>query len=240
MTSEKTNFSLNEIIASLPKEKNQRDAMLVQYFYRPISFLLTWAFLKTPVSANAVSYISGLVCIISAVAVVSGERDLAILGAIGFHLFGVLDCVDGNIARLRKSKGEFGAWADAIAGYIAYATVLPAAGIAVTLYTTQFAGQSIWIIAGFVAAIATLLTRLSYQKMANLSDEPGSEKTSWFINIHKNLGIAGLLMPLVLLGILFNLLHFVVAFYAVYYGAGMVAFILKQIYSVEFKGKRNS
>lgn len=230
------NYTLSEIKQTLPKEKNLNDPLLIRFFYRPLSYPFTWLLIRTPLSANAVSYLSALVCIFCGALIISGNYGYAIIGAATFNLFGILDCVDGNISRLKPKLHSYGDWADALAGYIAYATLLPAAGLAVSLYQSGDWNSVIWLSLGFIAAISTLLTRLSHQKLENLMKNKklnSSEKTSLFININKNLGITGFLIPIVLVGLVFNFLHYIIVFYAIYYLLTMVLFIIRQIFIVE-------
>ncbi|MDC3328446.1 CDP-alcohol phosphatidyltransferase family protein [Pseudomonadales bacterium] len=92
-----------------PENKKITDrnvSVWVSFVVRPLSFYLTYAAYRLGVSANQATLVGLLVGILSVASVVVG---IPVLGALLLNFFLVLDCVDGNLARLgHPSKvGEF-------------------------------------------------------------------------------------------------------------------------------------
>lgn len=232
---EKRKYTLTEIIGSLPDSKNKQDPYIVQYFIRPISFLITWIFLRINITANQVSYISALVCVISAIALAFGSETIQFWGVIGLNIFSILDAVDGNIARVKVTENKYGGWADALSGYIAYSVSLPAAGIASAKLFSPQSFQYFWILFfGYGSAIATLLTRVVYQKYQNVHHKNEAKiYNSTLAKISREIGLTGLLLPMILLGFMLKKLYIVVVFYGVFYTISSALVIFKFVIEVE-------
>jgi len=126
-----------------------------------------------------VSYLSAGVAILGGLLLSWPYLKLQVLGAILLNLFAILDCADGNIARVTGTTGPWGAWADALGGYVAYVATLLGAGMAaelasVTLPSVVFCIPEFfwprggWVLLGGLAASANLLMRLSYQQYRTL------------------------------------------------------------------------
>jgi len=229
--------SLAQIRASLPPEKNRFDSLWVRLVLRPLSFLVAWVFLRLGFSANQVSYLAVLVSLLAAVLMGTGERNVAIVGAFLFNCFALLDCVDGNIARVRRQASPYGGFMDALGGYVAFACVFPAAGIA-----AEHAKQQIpfpvmdnlnFIIVGAIAAISNLTMRLVYQHFSNIVGQKTVKPGTFQKNVDNNLGITGLLMPAVLVGTIMQQLHWVVLLYAAFYALAFVVVTVRLIIRVE-------
>lgn len=91
------------------------DEPVDRWFSRPLARGVVWALAKTPITPNQVTGLACLVGIGSGVAL--GLRDglwFAILTAV----FVVLDCCDGQLARLRGGGGLLGRAVDGIGDYI--------------------------------------------------------------------------------------------------------------------------
>ena len=181
------------------------------------------------------------------------------MGAILLNLFAVLDCADGNIARVTDTTGPWGAWADALGGYVAYMAVLLGAGMAAEL--TAVTEPSIlfcvpefvwprggWVLLGGVSASANLLMRLTYQQYRSLqvgtASPPSIQATAEIDRlarseiasekrISENLGVTGFLMPAVLLGVLTKTIGCVVLVYTILYSGGALVSILRLARKVE-------
>ena len=111
------------ILAGYTEEKRRWDRTYpwIAYFLRPASFLVTWL-LPASVTANQVTLLSYPVALLSLTLLASGSFAGILLGAGLLVLFNLLDCVDGNLARLQGTGNPFGRFLDALA---APAFVLP-------------------------------------------------------------------------------------------------------------------
>jgi phosphatidylglycerophosphate synthase len=234
--------AIKEIRASLSPEKRKADGPWTTYVLRPLSYPGAWIFIRLGFSPNAVTYLSALLCVAGFACLATGNALCAWIGFGLFFLFGVLDCVDGNMARVLKKTGPWGEWVDALGGYTAYATILLAIGVAsdassgpilpgVGLALPWPAGG--WTLVGGVAAAANLLMRAvfqNYRVVARDSDRApvGGEK-----RLSETIGITGFLVPLSALGYGLGFLPWVVLAYCVVYGGGCLLTVLKLVRRVE-------
>ena len=106
---------IKKIQASYSQEKQISDKIVSLWLYhvlRPLSFFLTPIFLKLHISANFATFIGVIIGVFSIIASASGYL---LTGSLLYNLFHIIDCVDGNIARIKESskKGEY---YDAISG----------------------------------------------------------------------------------------------------------------------------
>jgi phosphatidylglycerophosphate synthase len=237
---------LKEIVDSLPPGRIRTDSPLTIVLFRPLSFMVAWLFLAMGWSANAVTYLSAALCLAGFAFLVSGPLWAAWVGLGLFFIFDILDCTDGNMARVRKTASPWGEWVDAFGGYTAYTTILLGAGV---VAQAQSAGalpgiQSAvlpwaggWALVGGASAAANLFMRTIYQARRAIKADPGRASVSLEKRLSEYLGITGALLPLLALGLAFGFLPWVVASYAVFYCGGCLLVSVKLIRRVEAEGK---
>ena len=218
--------SLRGIASTVPRGPASSDSVWTRFVLRPLSIPLTALLLPLGVSANAVTYFGIVLCLAAAFLLGSGRA--VILGAALFNLFAALDCIDGNVARVRGVK-PYGAWVDALGGYVAYTAVLVGAGVAAERMAAPSLAALDLSLAGAVAATSNLLMRVAHQSYLNATPAPAAtaERVSFEKRMSENLGITGLLMPAVLAGAIWGVLGWVVLFYACFYGSSCAAVILR-------------
>jgi phosphatidylglycerophosphate synthase len=241
-----SNFTLAQIAASLPAEKRRADSPLVRILYRPLSFLAAKLFLGLGWSQNAVTYLSAVLCVAGFVLLASGPLWAAWLGMGVFFLFAVLDCTDGNMARVRKTDSPWGEWVDAFGGYTAYTTVLLGAGAAAQAQSAGalpgIAGAALpwaggWTLVGGAAAAANLFMRTIYQARRAIKPDPGRASIGVEKRLSEDLGVSGLLLPALALGLGFGFLPWVLAAYAVFYCGACLLVSVNLIRRVELESK---
>ena len=110
-------YTYQEIKASLTKKKNSRSSLWVQLWVRKASFPVTYIFINMGWTANMVSILSWLIIAIAAVLLSVDCFWCMLIGVVLTNFWLVLDCVDGNIARVKKKKNFMGDFFDAVAGY---------------------------------------------------------------------------------------------------------------------------
>ena len=236
MQNTRRDYSLKEIIASLPQEKIKQDGLWTRLVLRPVSFPVTWAALRMGLSPAFVSYFSGILAIIGGIffAWPSIQIDLPIpvypvlagIGIILLNIFSILDCVDGNMARVTGKAGPWGGWADAVMGFIAYTSVFFSTGLYLFWKTNWW---PVLLIAGLTSS-ANLLSRVAYQIYKNIVGESAHGSVSFERTLAENAGITGFLMPLLLVFHFTEFLPgiwFTVWFNAAFYGGGCVLTIIK-------------
>ncbi|MCX7025041.1 MAG: CDP-alcohol phosphatidyltransferase family protein [Spirochaetes bacterium] len=228
--------SLRDVIASLPADKRKADGPWTTFVLRPLSFPVAWALLALGVTPNAVTYASAFLCVVGFV-LLAVPHPVAVYSAFSlFFLFGILDCVDGNMARMVKRPNPMGEWVDALGGYVAYATFLLGIGIAaeiangsaipLTGLRLPWAGGG-WVLLGAIASSANLLMRATFQNYRALRPEEGRSGVAGEKRLSEAIGITGLLVPASAAAYAAGVLPFVVAAYAGIYGGGCLLVVLK-------------
>ena len=123
-------YTFRDITSSLTKKKNSRSSLWVQLWVRKASFPVTYVFINTGWSANMVSVLSWIVIFVAAVLLSVNNFGCMLAGVILTNFWLVLDCVDGNIARVKKTKTFMGDFFDAVAGYGPFSFTTVALGVA--------------------------------------------------------------------------------------------------------------
>jgi phosphatidylglycerophosphate synthase len=87
--------------------------------YRPLAFLLVISVYNTKIKPDHLTLAAMLMGIIGGYFFSTGSRQGAVIGAICYLLFNILDCSDGQLARIKKNGSSVGRLLDGIADYIA-------------------------------------------------------------------------------------------------------------------------
>ncbi len=239
-------YTMQQIKDSLPKKKNKGDSLWVQYVARNLSYPFTYLFINLGFSAWAVSVLSIAVAFLACFAFCINSDIARWAGVILIHFWMICDCVDGNIARVKKTTGPMGEFIDAQSGYIISAFCYFGLGVA-AYYTTKYTDYSILLLAlGGVSSIANILSRLIHQKftVAQIKvnggeDEVHKEEQEKFSfqslrrRIGKEIGLSGMFMILVILCQLFKIYDYVTVFYFLFCEGSLGIVILR--YSLKAK-----
>lgn len=217
----------------LSQTKLQSDPIFCRLFLRPLSFPVGWLFYRSGVRANSISLLSIFLTFYSSLLIGFGQRDEVIFAASLMLVVGLMDCIDGNVARARNETGPSGEWMDAFSGYTVYALLPVSLG-----FYLQFNNQSeiiseIWIMIGAITSISNLYLRLIYQKYINSFQEKiiineFKGGGSLFSRFSSEMGLVGFMMPAFLICSLVNLLEVYLIFYCLFYSISVVvvAFVL--------------
>lgn len=98
------------------------------FFFRPLAFLLVKLIYRTSITPNQLTITALVFGIISAIFYAEGLPNGFFWGAIFFMLYNVLDCSDGQLARLKHNGTHAGRIIDGIADYIATGAVFISIG----------------------------------------------------------------------------------------------------------------
>jgi hypothetical protein len=123
----------NEYKASLKSFDVEEILDLV--LYRPISFLLVKLIYRTNFTPNQISIVSMIFGLGSGIAFYFGEYQYIIAGGIFIFLSNVLDCADGQLARLKKNGTKVGRIIDGFIDYVTGASVFVGIGFALNYIT---------------------------------------------------------------------------------------------------------
>ena len=234
-------YTFSQIVASLPPDK-RNDTPWSRFVLRPLSFPAAWFFLALGWGPNGVTYLGALFCLIGFGFLIAGPPWAVWAGLGCFFVFGVLDCADGNVARVRKTASPWGEWVDAFGGYVAYATILIGAGAlsqstsggslpGIPNWSLPWAGG--WTLVGGVAAAANLFVRTIYQSHRAIRPDPDRSSVSREKGISNHLGITGMLLPAVAAGVALDVMPWVLTAYTVFYGGGCALVSARLILRVE-------
>lgn len=191
--------------------------------------------------------ISAIVAFIGSIAMTLDNSEMRIVGVVLIELWLILDCVDGNIARVKKTSSEYGEFVDALSGYYVTGFVFVGLGVA-AYYTThlQILKPEIYVILGGLSAVSGLLSRIIHQKYTytilmikgkeNLPEkEVENKKSIQYLRsrIDKELGISGLFMPFLIIAFIFDFYDIMTIFYAAFQFIGLIA--VTTVYSLKAK-----
>jgi phosphatidylglycerophosphate synthase len=132
--------------------------------YRPISFQFVKLIYNTNITPNQISYVSLFLGVFAGVLYAFGSELSFILAAVSFFLCNVLDCADGQLARLKKNGTRIGRIIDGLIDYItALSTFI---GIAIALQTStsmfyEWGYQSLMMESATYAWTLTVIAALS-------------------------------------------------------------------------------
>ena len=90
------------------------DGPVSHYLNRPLSVSLSRRLAKFPITPNQISMVSFLFCLIAAWLFTLGGYPALALGGLLAQVASVIDGCDGEIARLKFLKSDFGGWFDAV------------------------------------------------------------------------------------------------------------------------------
>ena len=229
-------FTYKDIKSSLTKKKNSRSSLWVQLWVRKASFPVTYLFINTGWTANMVSVFSWLVIFAASILLSIDNFGCMLAGVLLTNFWLVLDCVDGNIARVKKVKTFMGDFYDAVAGYGPFSFTTIALGMA-AFHTSSLlpANYRYWfILVGAIGAVSNVYMRLVHQKYLNcffagkkilgeleeitLKDTDDKKSFAYIREqIDKNIGVSGLFMPWLLVALLTETFDIMLIFYTAYY-----------------------
>lgn len=210
--------------------------MWVQLWVRKASFPVTYILINTGWSANMVSVLSWIVIFVAAVLLSVNNFGCMLAGVILTNFWLVLDCVDGNIARVKKTKSFMGDFYDAAAGYGPFSFTTIALGMA-SFHTSFLVPEKfryLLILLGGIAAVSNIYMRLVHQKYLNcyfagkkrlneldditLKDTENKRSFAYIREqIDKNIGVSGLFMPWLFVALFTNTFDIMLVCYSLYY-----------------------
>ena len=224
-------ITLRMIFDSHPESKIQKDKCksFVHYFLRPISFPFGYVFLNLGISANSTTNLSILVEIVGCALLAFGGYKTRIAGVLLILLWAILDCVDGEIARFRKTGSSLGSFLDDLGAIILYALLYLSVGITISINSDGLlypliigALSSIFAILRWVVNFHYKITLASsnkkYEKFFS-SDNSGTSFAKYFYVNSSTFG--GFVLPLLLIFTVSGTLHI---FNIIYLGINLLVF----------------
>ncbi len=152
---------------------DERGGIVDKYLNRPLSRPFTLLFLALGLSPNAVTGVSILLGLIAAAAFAVGNYPAALVGALLLQLSAIVDCSDGDVARLTLSESESGAKLDIMGDNVVHMAIF--GGIAWGLFLEQASDGISWVplVLGAAAIVGTGLSLLFVRRAEALSHRLG-------------------------------------------------------------------
>jgi phosphatidylglycerophosphate synthase len=130
--------------------KGEFEGFIDRHVNRKLSRWFTRLFLAIGLSPNSITILATLIGLMSAAAFGMGTYTAGVVGAVLFQLAAVIDCCDGEVARLTFTESPFGAWLDIAMDNLIHMAIF--AGIAAGLYVAQVEQAHGWITLALGAA----------------------------------------------------------------------------------------
>ncbi len=144
-------------VKRLARRANHEDNQRTMFFASRVSIYITYLLSRTRASANGVTYVFSVVGILSSIAVYLPYYWTPLLGFLLYRIHVVLDVVDGELARYRKTCSPVGAYLDYLTHYLVYSTA--AFGCGVHFYLVWGGVSSICL--GFAITIGLVMNMAS-------------------------------------------------------------------------------
>ena len=162
------------LVQSLQTLKGGLDGLVDRYVNRKVSGLLTRLFLRLRWTPNAITMISMIVGLVAAGFFVPGSWEYALVGALLFQLSVIIDCCDGEVARLTFSESKFGQELDIWADNVVHIAIF--AGIACGAYLQgPWEQMTLPLLLGGSAVLANVASLL----LVNVARQLRSRQRNW-------------------------------------------------------------
>lgn len=123
--------------------KGEFEGFVDRFFNRKISRWFTRLFLAAGLSPNVITIIATLVGLAAATCFGVGTYSAGIIAALLFQLAAIIDCCDGEVARLTFTESPFGAWLDIAMDNVVHMAIF--AGIAAGSYLRLAESDGAWV-----------------------------------------------------------------------------------------------
>ncbi len=139
--------------------RSNAEHWVADLYLRKISPYLTRIFLRTPISANGVTYLMILTGIATGLFLLIPGPLGIILALIAGQQQMLLDCCDGEVARWRSTKSPMGIFLDKVGHYCAEAIIPIAFGLRLAHWPEQPIGSSAYPYIGALLALLIVLNK---------------------------------------------------------------------------------
>ena len=160
--------------AFLLQLENPNDGLMDTLLNRKLSRPLTRVFLRTPFTPNQVTGLSFLVGLFGAGCFLLGSYGWTLVGALLLQASTVLDCVDGEIARVKMLESPFGEWLDITLDTVVHIAIFIGVGVAVWKQVGLAAAP---LLGGLLAAAA--LISFPLVTLAERTETRGQARGGW-------------------------------------------------------------
>ncbi len=158
---------------------------MVRHILRDAALPVTWLLLHTSITANQVTLVSLIVALIGIFLMALPSTQMFVAGTFLLQLWYLLDHVDGQIARYRKTACLSGRFFDFIMHHLIHGALFFALGVYYFYMTSQF----FYIILAYIASLSAILFNLTHDakyktffeqfslaRVITMKDNPASQK----------------------------------------------------------------
>lgn len=153
--------------------KGEAEGFVDRYFNRRLSRWFTRVFLAVGLSPNSITVLASMIGFVSAAGFGMGTYAAGVIAALLFQLAAVIDCCDGEVARLTFTESPFGAWLDLAMDNLVHIAIF--VGVAVGLYTVQAGQPNAWVplVLGASAVLGNGVSFLLVEKAQKIKSASG-------------------------------------------------------------------
>ncbi len=138
-TRRRRRVTFQDVVRSI--DPSRKSPLPIALFGRPLANVITAPIHNMGWSANAVTYVRSALSVVVLLLLGSGAYPLQVAAVFGFYVVFVLDCVDGNLARLADSASYWGKFVDGLSDLLCIGFAPLAVGIG--LYLEEGAGGAL-------------------------------------------------------------------------------------------------
>ncbi len=166
------------------KERRNEEHWAGRLYARSLSPYLTWVSLRIGLSPNQLTYLMILSGLGAGVAFAWGTGLVsAIVGALLVQLYLILDCTDGEVARITGRTSITGVYLDRLGHYFSEVAVVIGLGLRAEKQFPGLLGQGGWIMLGLLGALGVALIKaetdnvvVARAKSGLPADPPGGDR----------------------------------------------------------------
>lgn len=140
------------------------DGPVSRYLNRPLSRLLSRYLVRVPITPNQISVGSWLMSCAAAAMFATGGYLMLVLGGVVAQLASIVDGCDGEIARLKRMRSDFGGWFDAVLDRYADAFLL----FGLTWHAYMAEPDPVALVVGFAAIVGSFVSSYTADKYDGL------------------------------------------------------------------------
>jgi phosphatidylglycerophosphate synthase len=171
------------------------DGWVDKYFNRPAGRWLSKILVHTAVSPNQVSVVASLIGFYSAWLFAQGNHRDALWGAILFQVSAIVDCVDGELARVMFKESSIGRWLDIVGDQVVHISIFACIGIG--LYRARIEDPLVPLVAS--AAVGVVLALIVVVRGQMLPESPAKNRMKKLIDATASRDFSVVLLVLTIL-----------------------------------------
>lgn len=143
-------------IKEIKKQGSKEFSSFHRRLLHEVSYYLTWIFLHTPLTPNQITVFWALWQFASSFLLLQGDYWSVLLGTFLFQFGTFLDCVDGQVARFRKTTSLFGVYLDEVAHNVLNPLFL----LFLSIGVWRQSGNQLYLLAGVIGILCFWYTRI--------------------------------------------------------------------------------